>query len=88
MIERFYLKDHLSFKNIELDLDKGLIVFTGPSGSGKSVLMDSILSTFGLSDGGAALCESQINWDILGDDFGIENEEINVFKQIKKEKKH
>jgi DNA repair protein RecN (Recombination protein N) len=86
VIERFYLKDHLSFKNIELDLDKGLIVFTGPSGSGKSVLMDSILSTFGLSDGGAALCESQINWNILGDDFGIENEEINVFKQIKKEK--
>ncbi len=86
MIERFYLKDHLSFKNIELNLEKGLVVFSGPSGSGKSVLMDSILSTFGLSDGGAALCESQINWNILGDDFGIENEDINVFRQIKKEK--
>ena len=86
MIERFYLKDHLSFKNIELNLSGGLIVFTGPSGSGKSVLMDSILSTFGLSDGGAVLCESQINWNILGEDFGIENEDINVFRQIKKEK--
>ncbi|MDD2356944.1 MAG: AAA family ATPase [Thiovulaceae bacterium] len=86
MIERFYLKDYLSFKNIELNLSRGLIVFTGASGSGKSVLMDSILSTFGLSDGGAALCESQINWNILGGDFGIENEDINVFRQIKKEK--
>ncbi len=86
MIERFYLKDYLSFKQIELNLTKGLIVFTGPSGSGKSVLMDAILSTFGLSDGGAALCESQSNWNILGDDFGIENEDINVFRQIKKEK--
>ena len=86
MIERFYLKDYLSFKNVELNLEPGLIVFTGPSGSGKSILMDSILSTFGLADAGAKLCESQINWDILGDELGIENEEVNVFRQIKKEK--
>ena len=86
MIERFYLKDYLSFKNVELNLEPGLIVFTGPSGSGKSILMDSILSTFGLADAGAKLCESQINWDILGDELGIENEEVNVYRQIKKEK--
>lgn len=84
MIERFYLKDHLSFREIDIELQKGLIVFTGPSGSGKSVLMDSILCTFGLGEGGAALCESQIDWDIESE--GIENEEINVFRQIKKEK--
>ncbi len=86
MIERFYLKDYLSFKNVELDLEPGLVVFTGPSGSGKSILMDSILSTFGLAEAGAKLCESQINWDILDDELGIENEEVNVFRQIKKEK--
>ena len=86
MIERFYLKDYLSFINVELDLEPGLVVFTGPSGSGKSILMDSILSTFGLADAGAKLCESQINWDLLDDGLGIENEEVNVFRQIKKEK--
>ena len=85
MIERFYLKEHLTFEAVELDILSGLIVFSGPSGSGKSVLMDSILSTFGLSEGGAKLCESQINYDIASDEFGIENEDINVFRQIKKE---
>jgi DNA repair protein RecN (Recombination protein N) len=84
MIERFYLKDHLSFKSIDIELENGLIVFTGPSGSGKSVLMDSILSTFGLGEGGASVCESQISWNILNE--SIENEDINVFRQIKKEK--
>lgn len=84
MIERFYLKDHLSFKSIDIALESGLIVFTGPSGSGKSVLMDSILSTFGRGEGGAALSESQSCWNILSD--SIENEDINVFRQIKKEK--
>lgn len=32
MIERFYLKDYLSFKEVELELKSGLVVFTGPSG--------------------------------------------------------
>ena len=47
MIERFYLKDYLSFKETELNFASGLVVFTGPSGSGKSILMNSILSSLG-----------------------------------------
>jgi len=84
MIERFYLKDYLSFKESELNLETGLVVFTGPSGSGKSILMESILSSLGGATCDAALCESSVTWDINANDIGIDNEEINVFKHIKK----
>ena len=86
MIERFYLKDYLSFKETELNLESGLVVFTGPSGSGKSILMESILSSLGGATCDAALCESSVTWNIDEDTTGIENDEINVFKHIKKEK--
>jgi len=86
MIERFYLKDYLSFKETELNLSTGLVVFTGPSGSGKSILMNSILSSLGGTSCEAALCESSVTWDIDADEIGIENDDVNVFKHIKKEK--
>jgi len=86
MIERFYLKNYLSFKEIELNMSSGLIVFTGPSGSGKSILMNSILSSLGASSCEAALCESSVTWDISNDNNGLQNDEINIFKFIKKEK--
>ena len=86
MIERFYLKDYLSFKETELNLETGLVVFTGPSGSGKSILMNSILSSLGGVSCDAALCESSVTWDINSDNIGLDNDDINVFKHIKKEK--
>lgn len=84
MIERFYLKDYLSFKEVELNLSSGLVVFTGPSGSGKSILMNSILCSLASTNCEASLCESSVSWDIGSDDSSIENEEINIFKHIKK----
>ena len=86
MIERFYLKDYLSFEEVELNLQNGLVVFTGPSGSGKSILMESILSSLGSATCEASLCESSVTWELDADEIGIENDEINVFKHIKKEK--
>jgi len=86
MIERFYLKDYLSFKETELNLDAGLVVFTGPSGSGKSILIESILSSLGGATCDATLCESSVTWDIDSEETGIDNDDINVFKHIKKEK--
>lgn len=86
MIERFYLKDYLSFKEIELNPTAGLIVFTGPSGSGKSILMKSILSSLGIDACEAALCESSVTWELDAAETGIENDDINIFKHIKKEK--
>ena len=86
MIERFYLKDFLSFKELELNLNAGLIVFSGPSGSGKSILMDSILSSLGATSCDASLCESSVTWQLDTEETGIENDELNIFKHIKKEK--
>ena len=86
MIERFYLKSCLTFEEVTLEFNPGLIVFTGPSGSGKSVLMHSILASVGFADALAAVSESTLNWQIDEAATGIENEEVNVFRQVKKEK--
>ena len=86
MIERFYLRDYLSFKEVELNPAPGLVVFTGPSGSGKSILMKSILSSLGREACEASLCESSVTWFLDSTDTGIENDDINIFKHIKKEK--
>ncbi len=86
MIERFYLKEFLSFKEAELEFKPGLIVFTGPSGSGKSILMRSILASVGLDSVDASVCESCVAWQIDTDKYGIDNEPSNIFRHIKKEK--
>ena len=86
MIERFYLKSCLSFEEAALEFEDGLIVFTGPSGSGKSVLMRAILASVGFDDAIAQLSESSVIWQIDEEKSGFSNEELNVFKQIKKEK--
>lgn len=85
MIERFYLKDYLSFKEVELNFSSGLVVFTGPSGSGKSILINAILSSVGASSCDARLCESSVTWGIDAEDIYSENNDLNVFKHIKKE---
>jgi DNA repair protein RecN (Recombination protein N) len=86
MIERFYLQNYLSFSKSELNFTNGLVVFTGPSGSGKSILMESILSSVGLRSCDATVCESSVTWQIDEQKYGISNEDSNVFKQMKKEK--
>lgn len=86
MIERFYLRDFLSFNEAELEFKKGLVVFTGPSGSGKSILMSSILASLGLDEAKAGLSEATVNFPMNLEDLGIEEDELTVFKQMKKEK--
>ena len=86
MIERFYMKSCLTFDEVALELKPGLVVFTGPSGSGKSVLMRSILASVGFADALAEVSESALQWPIDEEETGIENEEPNIFRQVKKEK--
>lgn len=86
MIERFYLKEFLTFKEATLDFHPGLVVFTGPSGSGKSILMRSILASLGLENVEAKICESSVSWNIDEDRYGLQNEALNIFRQVKKEK--
>ncbi|MDY0328428.1 MAG: AAA family ATPase, partial [Arcobacteraceae bacterium] len=87
MITRFYLQNYLSFEEVELEFKKGLIVFSGISGAGKSVLMESILSLFGIKDAKAALLEGvieNIGFDI--EEFDISSKDEVVFKKIQKDK--
>ncbi len=88
MIERFHLQEYLSFKHIDLNFKSGLILFTGASGSGKSILINSILSTLGQKDSNAKLSEILFNRAINLDTFGIDNDndEFTIFKQIRKDK--
>jgi DNA repair protein RecN (Recombination protein N) len=86
MIERFYLKNNLSFDEVDISFDKGLIVFTGASGSGKSVLFEALLSTFGLKEPKSSLSEIVINSTIDLDEYGIDSNDETIFRQTKKEK--
>lgn len=86
MIERFYLKEFLTFKEADLEFHPGLVVFTGPSGSGKSILMRSILASVGLDSVEAHICESSVAWDIDEELYGLQNEPTNIFRHVKKEK--
>ena len=87
MIERLYLRELVTFDEVELEFENGLVVLTGPSGAGKSVLMSAILSSFGHStQGAAALCEVNLikPLGLENDAYELENE-LTV-KTLKKEK--
>ena len=87
MIERLYLRNLVTFSEVELEFNKGLVVFTGPSGAGKSVLMSAILSSFGHNTlGSAALCEVNLlkPYSLKSEAYELADELI--IKTIKKEK--
>jgi DNA repair protein RecN (Recombination protein N) len=83
MIGRLLVKNHLSFESCDLEFKEGLMAFTGPSGAGKSVLMQALLSLFGFCDANASLVEATIEKKIGLDEFGLEEDEPNVFKYVK-----
>ena len=84
---KYFAQSKPTIKNLNLKIYEGeKILIVGPSGSGKSILMNSILSSLGGASCEAALCESSVTWDIDADETGIENDDVNVFKHIKKEK--
>jgi len=87
LIERLYLRDLVTFKEVELEFDQGLVVLSGPSGAGKSVLMSSILSSFGYSTKGAAsLCEVNLLKPRSLQSEAFELEDDLTIKTLKKEK--
>ncbi|MGJ0329955.1 AAA family ATPase [Aliarcobacter cryaerophilus] len=87
MITRLYIKNCLSFKEVDLEFNSGLNIFTGPSGAGKSILMREILASFGLEDVKSEIVEVNLNNSrIKNDEFDINFEEDIVIKCLKKEK--
>ncbi|XGQ70670.1 AAA family ATPase [Campylobacter hepaticus] len=83
MIDKILIKENLSFKKVELQISKGLTVFTGLSGAGKSVLFKGILSAFSLCESEAKFVEVRLDDRLDLESFGIESEEENVFKVLK-----
>jgi len=86
MINRVYLKNLISFDEVEIELEKGLVVLSGPSGAGKSLFMNSILSTFGYGTAEASLCEVLVSKPKNMQSEAFELEEEITLKTIKKEK--
>jgi DNA repair protein RecN (Recombination protein N) len=82
LINRFYLKDYLSFENIDIEFGNKLVVFTGESGAGKSILMNAIISLFGINDTKPLLSEISIDsLDISYEEYAIDKNEEFVIKQ-------
>jgi DNA repair protein RecN (Recombination protein N) len=87
LIERLYLRELVTFDEVELEFDKGLVVLTGPSGAGKSVLMSAILSSFGhTTQGAASLCEVNLVKPAGLQSDAYELEDDLTIKTLKKEK--
>jgi len=61
VIERLFVRDLVSFEKVELNFDSGLVVFSGASGSGKSLLINAILYAFGYLVAEAKLVELNID---------------------------
>lgn len=85
MIERILIKDSAAFKEVVLYPHKGFNVISGVSGSGKSVLMESILALFGFKDSNASLVECELSGISL-EDCGVLDDEDLVLSVIKKDK--
>ena len=86
MINRVYIKKLISFDEVELELEKGLVVLSGPSGAGKSLFMNSILSTFGYGIAEASLCEVSVIKPLKLKSEAYAFEDEITLKTIKKEK--
>ena len=87
MISRVYLKDCLSFEEVDLEFKNGLNIFTGPSGAGKSILMQAILSLFALTDVKANMGEVLLNNSNISDEiYDLSVDDDIIIKSIKKDK--
>ncbi|MBU1958302.1 DNA recombination protein RecN [bacterium] len=86
MVTRVYIKNLISFDEVELDLEPGLVVLSGTSGAGKSLFMNTVLSTFGYGTAEASLCEVTVEKPLkLTSDAYVFEDEITL-KTLKKEK--
>lgn len=83
MITQVFMRENLSFKKAELELEKGLVVFTGLSGAGKSVLFKGILSAFALCESEAKFVELSLTDTLDLSELGLENDTPNSFKMLK-----
>jgi DNA repair protein RecN (Recombination protein N) len=71
-----------SFSKIDIEFQKGLVVFSGASGAGKSILMNSMINLFSSNETKSKISEVSIeNIDIENESYDIHNDEF-VIKQL------
>lgn len=86
MVNRVYIKGLISFDEVELELERGLVVLSGPSGAGKSLFMNSILSAFGYGTAEASICELLVDRPLKLKSEAYDLEEEITLKTLKKGK--
>lgn len=92
MVKRILIHNSPTFKDIEIYMQGGFNVFSGASGSGKSVFMESLLAIFGIKESNADLIEANIDMDSVAfdwDAYGIPNDDGEneiVLSILKKDK--
>ena len=86
MINRVYIKNLILFDEVDIEIEKGLVVLSGPSGAGKSLFMNSILATFGYGVSEASLCEVSVQKPLRLKSEAYELEDELTLKVLKKEK--
>ena len=86
MITRVYIRNLILFDEVDIEIEKGLVVLSGPSGAGKSLFMNSILATFGYGVSEASLCEVSVTkpLKLKSEAYALEDE--LTLKVLKKEK--
>ncbi|CAE10654.1 DNA REPAIR PROTEIN-ATPASE [Wolinella succinogenes] len=86
LISRLLIKNSPAFAHESLELHEGFNVFSGASGAGKSLLMESILALFGLRESNAELIEGVLEIPYSLEEWGVAHEEETTFSILKKEK--
>jgi len=81
MIDYLNIKEFISFKDESINFKNGLIVITGPSGSGKSLLMKSLLGVFGLEETTAKDIQIILKKELDFENYGIEKEKEYIFSK-------
>lgn len=84
MIERLLIKDSITFREVCITPSPAFNIFSGVSGSGKSVLMESILALFGLKESNANLIEATFENIPLPEEIEADSE--IVISIVKKDK--
>lgn len=84
MIERLLIKDSITFREVCITPSPAFNIFSGVSGSGKSVLMESILALFGLKETNANLIEATLQNIPLPEEIKADSE--IVLSIVKKDK--
>ncbi len=82
MIERILVKQNHLFKDLELEFGGNLVIFSGASGSGKSVFMNILLSLFGYKESDTKLVEATIKHPLPLEEFGLEEDEENIIRRV------